>query len=84
MTERNRFGTFEQAVPPHLDAAYNLARWLTRNERDAEDVAQEALLGAFRFFAGFRRGDALVWRNYPTIFVKSSFCANAMACLTIR
>ena len=43
---------------PHLDAAYNLARWLTRNEQDAQDVVQEAYLRAFRFFPGFRGGDA--------------------------
>jgi RNA polymerase sigma factor (sigma-70 family) len=61
MTEQNRLGTFEQAVLPHLDAAYNLARWLTRSERDAEDVVQEAFLRAFRFLAGFRGGDARVW-----------------------
>jgi len=43
---------FEQAVLPHLDAAYNLARWLTRNDPDAQDVTQEAFLRAFRFFDG--------------------------------
>jgi RNA polymerase sigma-70 factor, ECF subfamily len=52
---------FEQAVLPHLDAAYNLARWLTRNEQDAQDVVQEAYLRAFRFFPGFRGGDARAW-----------------------
>jgi RNA polymerase sigma-70 factor (ECF subfamily) len=61
MTEQNGPGTFEQAVLPHLDAAYNLARWITRNEQDAEDVVQEAYLRAFRFFAGFRGGDVRAW-----------------------
>lgn len=53
----NRSG-FEQAVLPHLNAAYNLARWLTRNDHDAEDVAQEACLRAMKFFDGFH-GDSM-------------------------
>jgi RNA polymerase sigma-70 factor (ECF subfamily) len=61
MPEVNHVPSFEQAVLPHLDAAYNLARWLTRNERDAEEVVQESYLRAFRFFAGFRGGDARAW-----------------------
>lgn len=52
---------FDQAVLPHLDAAYNLARWLTRNTEDAEDVDQEACLRAFRFFPGFRGEDGRAW-----------------------
>ncbi len=52
---------FEQAVLPHLDAAYNLARWLTRNDHDAEDVAQEACLRAMRFFDGFHGGSVRPW-----------------------
>jgi len=52
---------FEQAVLPHLDAAYNLARWLTRDEQDAEDVVQEAFLRALRHFDSFRGGDARPW-----------------------
>jgi RNA polymerase sigma-70 factor, ECF subfamily len=61
MIENNHLPNFEEAVLPHLDAAYNLARWLTRNERDAQDAVQEAYLRAFRFFPGFRGGDARVW-----------------------
>jgi RNA polymerase sigma-70 factor (ECF subfamily) len=52
---------FEQIVLPHLDSAYNVARWLTGNERDAEDVTQEACLRAFKFFSTFRGGDARAW-----------------------
>jgi RNA polymerase sigma-70 factor (ECF subfamily) len=52
---------FEQAVLPHLDAAYNLARWLTRNDEDAQDVTQEAFLRAFRFFDGYQGGNVRAW-----------------------
>jgi RNA polymerase sigma factor (sigma-70 family) len=52
---------FEQAILPHLEAAYNLARWLTRRDQDAEDVVQEAYLRAFQFFGSFRGGDGRTW-----------------------
>jgi RNA polymerase sigma-70 factor (ECF subfamily) len=52
---------FEETVLPHFDAAYNLARWLTRNEKDAEDVVQEACLRALRHFGSFKGGDARPW-----------------------
>jgi len=53
--------TYEDTVVPHLDAAHRLARWLTRNEADAEDVVQEAALRAFRYFRTFRGGDGRAW-----------------------
>jgi RNA polymerase sigma-70 factor (ECF subfamily) len=52
---------FEQLVLPHMDAAYNLARWLVRNPQDAEDLTQEAMTRAIRFFNGFRGGDPRAW-----------------------
>jgi len=52
---------FEATVLPHLDAAFNLARWLLRNPADAQDVSQEAFLRAYRFFPGFRAGNARAW-----------------------
>jgi len=61
LPEENKLARFEKAVLPHLDAAYNLARWLTRNDADAEDVVQEAALRAFKFFGGFRGGDSRAW-----------------------
>jgi len=61
MLEHSDPPNFEQDVLPHLDAAYNLARWLMRNEQDAQDVVQEACLRAFRFFSGFHGGDARAW-----------------------
>jgi RNA polymerase sigma-70 factor (ECF subfamily) len=52
---------FERTILPHLDAAYDLARWLTRRAQDAEDVVQEACLRAFQFFGSFQGGDGRAW-----------------------
>jgi RNA polymerase sigma-70 factor (ECF subfamily) len=52
---------FERLVLPYLDAAFNLARWLLRKRQDAEDVTQEAMLRAYKFFPGFHGGDARAW-----------------------
>ena len=52
---------FEQVFLPHLDAAYNLARWLLRNDQDAEDAVQEAYLRAHKAFTRFRGGDGKAW-----------------------
>src|SRR5438046_2548514 len=61
MNRSAKLALFEETILPHLNAAYNLARWLTRNEDDAQDVVQEAYLRAFRFFDGFRGGDGKAW-----------------------
>ena len=52
---------FDDIILPHLDAAYNLARWLVRNGTDADDVTQEACLRAYRYFGTFRGGNARAW-----------------------
>ena len=61
MQKNNSAANFEETILPHLDAAYNLARWLTRDGADAEDVVQEAYLRAFKFFDGFHGGDSRAW-----------------------
>lgn len=61
MREQTNIANFEAAVLPHLDAAYNLARWLTRNDADAEDIVQEAIMRAFKFFSGFHGENGKAW-----------------------
>jgi len=53
--------SFEAMMLPHLDAAYNLAKWLLRNEQDAQDVVQEAFLRAFKSFGGFHGSNGKAW-----------------------
>jgi RNA polymerase sigma-70 factor (ECF subfamily) len=52
---------FDATVLPHLDAAFNYARWLTRNDAEAEDVVQDACVRALRYFSSLRDGDARAW-----------------------
>jgi RNA polymerase sigma factor (sigma-70 family) len=59
--EPSELARFEAAVLPHLDAAYTLARYLTRDRHDAEDAVQDAYLRALRYFDGFRGGDSRAW-----------------------
>ncbi|HTY38305.1 MAG TPA: sigma-70 family RNA polymerase sigma factor [Bacteroidota bacterium] len=58
-SERTR--RFEDLIVPHIAAAYNLARWITRSSTDAEDVVQEACLRAFRYFDGYKGGNSRAW-----------------------
>ena len=58
---RNEIAAFNETVLPHLGAAYNLARWLARNDQDAEDIVQEASLRAFKYWKGFSGRDCRSW-----------------------
>src|SRR5438093_8263073 len=69
--------SFEEALLPHLDAAHNLARWLLRNEQDAQAVVQEAYLRAFKSFGGFHGSNGRAWlltivRNTSYTLLKKS------------
>jgi RNA polymerase sigma-70 factor (ECF subfamily) len=61
MQNQGRNGDFEQVMLPHLDAAYNLARWLVRDPSIAEDVVQDAYERACKYFAAFRGGSGRAW-----------------------
>jgi RNA polymerase sigma-70 factor (ECF subfamily) len=61
ITPPTKLELFEEIILPHLNSAYNLARWLTRNEHDAQDVVQESYLRAFRFFDGYHGGEPKAW-----------------------
>jgi len=59
--EKEDLMSFEALMLPHLDAAHNLAKWLLRNEQDAQDVVQEAYLRAFKSFGGFHGSNGRAW-----------------------
>ncbi len=61
LKNNHEISQFEQIMLPHLDAAYNLARWLTRNDHDAEDLVQMAFVRAVKFFDGYQGGNARAW-----------------------
>jgi RNA polymerase sigma factor (sigma-70 family) len=59
--QEHELASFEAMMLPHMDAAHNLARWLLRNEQDAQDVVQEAYLRAFKSFGGFHGSNGRAW-----------------------
>src|SRR5215469_7894181 len=75
---------FENIMLPHLNAVYNLARWLTGNEHDARDVLQESYLRAFRFFNSYQDGAPKPWllaivRNTHRTWLRREAAARRMA-----
>ncbi|MFZ6862343.1 sigma-70 family RNA polymerase sigma factor [Undibacterium sp. Ji67W] len=70
MEDKARTGELERSLLAQLDSAYNLARWLTRDDHDAEDLVQNAYVRAFRFRDGFRGDDA---RNWILTIVRHTF-----------
>ena len=76
-TDEATLKVFEETTVPHLDAAYNLARWLLKNDQDAQDAVQEAYLRALKFFGSFKGGNARAWlltivRNTCYTFLKEN------------
>jgi RNA polymerase sigma factor (sigma-70 family) len=69
--DRDRSDEFQRLAVPHLRSAYQLARWLTRSDHDAEDVMQEAYLRAFKYFDGFHGTDARTWL---LSIVRNTYC----------
>ena len=70
--ESSELERFEAVVLPHLDAAYTLARYLTRNDHDAQDVVQDASLRALRYFDGFRGGGSAEARAWLLAIVRNT------------
>jgi RNA polymerase sigma factor (sigma-70 family) len=61
MQEAEKRSRFEESILPHLDAAYNFARWLARNDHDAEDIVQEACYRALKYFSAYRGENSRAW-----------------------
>jgi RNA polymerase sigma-70 factor, ECF subfamily len=59
--DRDKHTLFEETILPHLNAAYNLARWIVNNDQDAEDVVQESCLRAYKYFASYQGGNSRAW-----------------------
>ncbi len=59
--EQKKLSRFEETVLPHLDAAFNLARWIMNNDQDAEDMVQEAYLRAYKYFNSYQGMNSRAW-----------------------
>ncbi len=59
--EQSKRDLFEQTILPHIDAAFNLARWLLNNDQDAEDIVQESYLRAYKYFTSYQGGNSRSW-----------------------
>ena len=59
--DQDKRAQFEQAILPHLNAAYNLARWMINNDQDAEDIVQESCLRAYKYFSSYQGGNSRSW-----------------------
>ncbi len=61
LTDQDKRAQFEQTILPHINAAFNLARWMIKNDQDAEDIVQESCLRAYKYFSSFHGGDSRSW-----------------------
>jgi RNA polymerase sigma-70 factor (ECF subfamily) len=61
LNNQDRQAQFEQTILPHINAAFNLARWMIKNDQDAEDVVQESYLRAYKYFSSYQGGDSRAW-----------------------
>ena len=61
LINQDKQAQFEQTILPHINAAFNLARWLIKNDQDAEDIVQESCLRAYKYFASYHGGDSRAW-----------------------
>ncbi len=61
LIDQEKQALFEQTILPHINAAFNLARWLIKNDQDAEDIVQESCLRAYKYFSSYHGGDSRAW-----------------------
>jgi RNA polymerase sigma factor (sigma-70 family) len=87
--DKDKRRQFELIVLPHLDAAFNLARWLTGDDQDAQDVVQDATLRAFKFFDSYHGGNSRAWllaivRNTTYTWLRQNRGQSTMAMVSLE